>query len=208
MKELLKIFGIEWILFFIALAIVDMSVAMLGIMFLGPVAVGIFFLIGFIMKKFEQKFFVQKMFKILRVISVLLAVSVSVFIVWYGVKQNSPAERFKSVILNPIPESVQNIERGGNLNAMGSSSFFITFDISQSDFNKIMATEKFAKFAKNDINNIGGRSPKLYEEAVTKAKKYIVNPSEVYIYEHKNSAYRFDMLIINIDHNKIYYTSK
>jgi hypothetical protein len=180
---------------------------MLGLMFIGPLAVGLFFVINILINKFKQNTMFTNIFKILRIISVLLSVTLSVFLIYLFVQQNSPNERFKSLIINPIPESVKNIKRGGRLNAMGSSSFFITFEISPTDFEKIIHSQKFSKFHQNDAINPTGRMPELYKETIYRAKKYMNDVSEMYIFDEPNSKYRFNSLIINKKHTMVYYSS-
>lgn len=208
MKKVLNFFGIEWCLIIIAIFYIDPSAAMLAIMLVGPVAAAVFFGINFIIKKYEQKIILRRIFGILRIISILAAIAASVFIINYGIKKNSPDEIFKSIIVNPIPKSVKDINRSGNISAMGSSSIYITFNISRDDFDAILKSQRFSEFRQNDVNNISGRRPELYNEMLNDAKKYVSNASEIYIFEHPNSAYRFDALIVNTEHTRAYYGSK
>lgn len=207
MGKILNIFGIEWSLLIIAISFIDPSAAMFVTMFVVPFAALFFYIINFIIKKFEQNIILQKIFKVMRVISIFSAIAASIFIIMYGIKHNSPSELFKAVIANPIPESVRNIERNGNISAMGSSSFYMVFDISSTDFETIIKSEKFSEFHQNDTNNITGRRPELYKKTLSDAGKHMDNVAEIYIFEHSNSGYRFDALIVNKEHTRVYYSS-
>lgn len=208
MKRILNIFGIEWCLLLVALLYIDPSVAMLGAMFVGPIVVLLFFIINFVIKKFENYIILQKVFVVLRIISILATIALSISVIMYGIKLNSPDERFRSLIANPIPESVENIEQGGTLAAMGSSSFFMTFNISPADFKTIISSERFSKFHQIDINNVAGRQPEMYKEILGEARNRMSDVSEMYIDELTNSVYRFDALIVNKEHTRVYYGSK
>ena len=208
MKRILNIFGIEWCLLVIALTYIDPSVAMLGVMFVGPIAVLLFFIIDFLIEKFYKRSVVQKIFGALRIISILSAITLSIFIIVHGIKLNSPDERFRSLIAEPIPKSVKNITRGGTLAAMGSSSFYITFDISPADFKTLISSERFLKFHNSNINSITGRRPDLYKKTLYEARRHMSDVSEMYIFEHPSSVYRFDALIVNAEHTEVYYSSK
>lgn len=203
-KDLKTVFGIEWLLVIVAIAYFDGSAAMLLLMFGSP----LFFAIRFVFKFLEKK----KLFipgKKTRGASVLLAVIAALSIISWGLKEHSPQKLFQSLIIDPVPTSVKNIETRGSINAMGSSSFFMTFEISHSDFELILKSGKFHNYQKIDVEKMPERVQHcLRERLMNEINSLMENISEVYVYTHSNSKYRCDFIIINKDHNKALYGSK
>lgn len=200
-----KIFGVEWFLLLVPIAYLDATAAMLCIMFIGPIVVVAFAVINYLIYRLKHRLVASKIFLVLRIISVILALilfgllSIEVF------QAKSPEGRFESLIMNPVPSSVTNLKQKGNLYAMGSSSLHLSFDISPTDLEAVLTSRRFSKFVKNDPDNVTGRAPKLYKASLNDAKRIIADVSEMYVYEHTNSRYRYEILIVNKEHNKVYF---
>lgn len=144
-SKLLHNGGIVWLLPFLAIAYFDLSLAA-------------FFVIPFILlallyiliAKFINKFFPSQT-ALLNVSSLCGAIVLTIAILFFGFRQYSPTNLFESAVTKPIPESVEIIETDGQLSVFGISSFYITFNLSPSDFDIIL---KAKQFSKNDIENM------------------------------------------------------
>jgi hypothetical protein len=139
--------------------------------------------------------------KVGKILGIIAALFVGFFLF---ADMRTPQELFEVLIAKPIPQSVVNIKREGSLNAFGSSSLGISFQISPADFESMMNSMKF-KFVKHDAKNPQGRKPNYYLRVVKESEEFIHEPFEIFVYEHSNSVYRFDAIVVNKEHTAAYY---
>ena len=161
--------SITWVFPILAIAYFDASLAMLCCMFLVPFIVLVIFLISKIAKRFSCE-------KQLRYFLSILAVSLTSVILYWGVYYFSPEKMFESAVASPVPESVKIIEKSGQLSVFGSSSFYIVFNISNTDFDFVLGAKEFTK---KNLANIDGRKPELYRKALNEAKKWLDDVAEL-----------------------------
>lgn len=156
----------------------------------------------------------------LLVMFAVVAVSLAATVAIVMLNWKTPEEWFKAVIENPIPPSVRHIEQSGSLNAMGASSFALTFNIGPEDAKFLMArqlaeraremnvSQPYYNVVRIDVKNVGGRTPDVYRQVLADATAKVGAVGEMYVFEHTNSGYQFDALVVNQDRTRMYYYSK
>ncbi len=186
--------AITWLFPFLAMGYFDGTVAMLLLMFCVPV-IGLFI---FLMDKIVRRFSYENQFRVL--LSCLSLILTGVVLFW-GYSTFSANKMFESVIISPIPKTVNIIDKSGQLSVMGMSSFSLMFDISSEDFDIVLNTQVFDK---KNISNIEGRKPELYKKALEEAKEFL-DATELYVIDDKSSVYRCTVVVTNKEHDKVYY---
>jgi hypothetical protein len=191
-------YGIEWLTVVLAIAFIDPSSAMLLLMFGFPLLLGIHFLIKYLVKR-----------KLCPAATpVLLSSVIAIYIICYGLLTYSPQNLFKDRIMDPIPESIKNIETHGSIGAMGSSSFRMTFEVSPQDLEAIVMSPKLSSFQKIDLEKMPPRVERcLSKSRMEDLRQHIDHISDIYVFIHPNSKYRCDFLLINKGQSKVLYGS-
>lgn len=186
--------AVTWIFPFLVLGYYDGSIMMLSLIFVAPIIALVVLLVGLIMKRlsYERQY---------RVLLSSLAIALTGISFYLGSIFFSASKMFQSVIVSPIPKTVNILDKSGQLSVMGKSTFSLVFDISNEDFNIVLNSKDFIK---KNISNIEGRKPKLYKRAVEESREFL-DASEIYVKDDKGSSYRCTVLVTNKEHNKVYY---